>query len=124
MKNNTKGFTLIELIAAVTIMAIIGTIVIVNFNKISDKRSEKEYDEFKREVENAACVYADLDNQQQECSYSCTVTAGELIDEGLISSDLINPRTKTAINRSLRIYVDKDYQGGTGARGGKKCEIE
>ena len=111
---NNKGFTLIELIAAITIMIIISVIVTVNLSKISDKNAEKRYKEYKQQIADAACIYIDLGKNRstkESCYRNCTVSVSDLIEEGLISSDLVNPKTDTVIDSSLTVSVSWDNEG-------------
>ena len=43
MKGNKKGFTLVEILAAITILGILSTIAIVSVNKIIQSGKEKHY---------------------------------------------------------------------------------
>jgi len=111
---NNKGFTLIELIAAITIMIIISVIVTVNLSKISDNNEEKRYSEFKQQVADAACIYIDLSKNRsykEGCYNNCTVNVNDLISEGMVSSDLINPKTDEPIDSSLTVSVVWDNDG-------------
>lgn len=111
---NNKGFTLIELIAAITIMIIISVIVTVNLSKIGEKNEEKRYNEFKQQVADAACVYIDLSKNsatKQSCYNNCTVNVSDLITDGLVSEDLINPKTDTKIDTSLTVSVRWNNEG-------------
>lgn len=112
MKKN--GFTLIELIAAITIMIIISVIVTVNLSKISKNNETKRYNEFKQQVADAACIYIDLGRNRtlkESCYSNCTVSVSTLVSEGLISSDLINPKTEEAVDQSLTVSVSWNNEG-------------
>ncbi len=112
MKKN--GFTLIELIAAITIMIIISVIVTVNLSKISKNNETKRYNEFKQQVADAACIYIDLGRNRtfkESCYSNCTVNVSTLVSEGLISSDLINPKTEEAVDQSLTVSVSWNNEG-------------
>lgn len=113
MKNN-KGFTLIELIASIGLMILIATIVTVNLNHMKEKREQSKITEFKTKVQDAACVFIDLTVnkvKKSNCYPNCTVSVDDLIKDGMISDDLINPKTNQAINPSLQISVSWDSNG-------------
>lgn len=118
---NKKGYTLIELIAVVVIIALIATIVALNFDTIIGKTNTKKNNAFKDDLEKAACVYIDLQVNQgvKEACYSsgCSVTAEQLIISGLISDDLIDPTTNHEVNKSLVVNITWDSEGT------KTCEL-
>ena len=85
---NKKGFTLVEMMAAVIIIGII-------------------------ELEQAACVYIDLNEYSQvkaSCfpSGTCNVKVKTLVEGGLIDENLINPQTDAKVNQNLTIQVKWD----------------
>lgn len=109
-----NGFTLIELIAAIAIMVVISVIVTVNLSNISKNNETKRYNEFKQQVADAACVYIDLSQNRtikSSCYSNCIVNVGTLVTEGLITSDLINPKTEEAIDQTLNVSVTWNNEG-------------
>ena len=91
MKN--KGFTIVELIITIAIIAVVTVSVGVSMNGIFSNNEEKEYDSFVNIIENAACTYAEIKGYTTNTS----VTINELINYGLIREDLSNPKTKEPI---------------------------
>lgn len=95
-----KGFTLIELIITIGLLAVIGTVISTNILGTLDKQQENTYNNFKETLENAACTYVESNEyikNNDRCSKSngCTVTISKLLDKGLIEdNDLINPKTQ------------------------------
>lgn len=87
MKN--KGFTLIELIVVVAIMALLGTIITVSLSGVLSDTNQKQCDEFVREVEDAACVYTGLSGKLVVCNRTnCDpIKLNILVSEGLIESE-------------------------------------
>ena len=111
---NKKGYTLVELIAVFVIIAVISTVVILNFDHSIDKGNEKKEKAFVADLEKAACIYIDLrDNKtiKDNCYPNCNVTTQELITGGIISDDLIDPSTNNAIRTDLTINVVWDANG-------------
>lgn len=120
---NKKGFTLMEMIAAVIIIGIIATTVAISFTNILNKNNEKKYKEFKRELEQAACVYIDLNEYKQvkaSCfsSGTCNVKVKALVESGLIDDDMINPQTDAKVNQNLTVQVKWD------ANKNKTCTLQ
>lgn len=112
---NKNGFTIVELIAVVAIMIVISIIVTVNLTNLSRKSDDKRYNEFKRQVQDAACVYIDLTSHRAEknsCySSGCTVTVQNIINEGLISKDLVNPKTDEVVDPTLTVSISWSTAG-------------
>ncbi len=95
-----KGFTLIELIITIGLLAVIGTVISTNILGTLDKQQENTYNNFKETLENAACTYVESNEyikNNGRCSKSngCTITISKLLEKGLIEdNDLINPKTQ------------------------------
>ncbi len=100
---NQKGFTLIELIATIALMVLMGLIIVNNLNSLFSSREEEDLADFKELLENAACTYIDLSDPQikqkkQTCKVSgCTVTTNVLIQNSLLDEELKDPMTGRAI---------------------------
>ena len=94
MKNN-KGFTLIELIATIGIIILVGLVIVNNMTGVLSKRNDEEYERFKRELEDGACIYVETElkrDARNTCKSSgCTVTIDDLISKGYIDDDLKDP---------------------------------
>lgn len=106
-----KGFTLIEIIITIGLIALIGTVIVSNLSATYTKNQDEQYENFKKTLENAACTYIDLNMNKtlkKNCqnSGSCSVTVGSLLSEGLIEdSDLKNPKTNEQISESKDIKI-------------------
>ena len=94
-----KGFTLIELIATIALMVLMGIIIANNLNSLFSNREEEDIADFKSLLEDAACTYIDLSDPQIKakkatCKVSgCTVTTSVLITNSLLDEELKNPYT-------------------------------
>lgn len=130
---NSKGFTLVELIATIVILALvmsIGSYTVVSL--INDSR-EKDYELFISQVNDAAETF------YNECKYmntgmaicdKSTVTLGELVSSGFLKgnstdsngySTVMNPRDKENIKDCL---ISITYSNGikvTPVGGGESC---
>lgn len=114
MKKN--GYTLVELIAVLVIIALVATIVVLNFDHSIDKSKNKKEDSFVNDLEKAACVYIDLTESESfksTCypSRNCTVTVSQLVQSGILADDMIDPKTNDKIAQSLTINVSWDSNG-------------
>lgn len=96
---NQKGFTLIELIATIALMVLMGILITNNLNSLFSNREEEDVADFKELLENAACTYIELSDPQIKAkkavckSSGCTVTTGVLITNSLLDEELKNPYT-------------------------------
>lgn|SRR5574344_636165 len=98
---NNKGFTLIELLVSIGLIATISTVIVVNMTSNQTKEKSQEYENFKTKIETAACTYIDeYQNSaiRDNCKTSgCKVSLKEIVQDGLIDSDLVDPSTKTKV---------------------------
>lgn len=79
---NKKGFTLIELMVTVGLLALMGVIIGVNITSIL-KSTQKNEDDFDKEtIEKAACVY--YSSEELNPSGSTNITVKNLIKSGLL----------------------------------------
>jgi len=113
MKKN--GFTLVELIVSIGLLALIGVTIGVSLNRSIKKQNEITYEEYVAKVKSAANMYAsnnsDIINSLYTDKGYVILTARELIEEGLISKNLINPVTKEKIKSDENIKVLLDGSG-------------
>lgn len=107
MKN---GFTLIELIVTIVIMALIGIVITTNMVGLFSEEEDKEYERFVQKLEEAACIYVETswdDTKNDDCraSGNCTITVQELISKGYIDDKTKDPSTGEIVNSSKKIAV-------------------
>jgi prepilin-type N-terminal cleavage/methylation domain-containing protein len=112
---NKKGFTLVELIISIALLSLIGISIGTTLNKSYKKSLDNEYDEFINKIESSANVYASADtsilNQLETSKGFIDIEAKELIDSGILSTDLVNPKTGNKIQSSDKIRVTLDDNG-------------
>ena len=85
MKN--KGFTLVELIITITLIAIISVTIGVSMSGMLGRQEERQAEEYVNTIAEAACVYAEVN----DITTSTSVKISDLISAGLLSSELTNP---------------------------------
>ena len=78
---NNKGFTLVELLAVVVILASISIVAVVNVSSSLKRRDTRECLEQIAIVKNSAKIYFSLNDDKT------SVTLATLIDEGYIDGD-------------------------------------
>lgn len=104
---NRKGFTLLEVIGAVAVLALIIAIAIPVFGNIKNNTLEREFQNVKSKIELAAEQYAND-------TKVITVSVGKLIEEGYLSADdqdaIYNPVTNESLNCKI---VELTFENGT-----------
>ena len=107
MKNN-KGFTMIELIATIGIMILVGLVIVNNMTGILSKQHDEEYERFKSELEDGACIYVEtfLDRDARDnCKRNgCAISVDQLIKSGEIDDNLKDPSTGELITNNKEKY--------------------
>lgn len=132
---NKKGFTLVELLATLLILAIIVGIVLISTLSGLDKAKDKTEDVFVKTIEDALDVYLDSDarnlNFTSQCAnginkshkvgvkvYKATITFNDVINSSykpISASDMHNPANKNKSNYNCKtnvvvnIYRDEDF---------------
>lgn len=90
MKN--KGFTLVELIVTIAILATISVVVGVSLSGMLSRQDDKDLRNYYRTIEKAACAYIEVTGKTNS-----TITISEIISEGYLRNDLVNPETEKSI---------------------------
>ncbi len=109
-----KGFTLVELLAAVAILSIIATITInISVKKINETK-EKGRETLIKSIELAAKSYV-IDNSKNLDNFSRNdniyVTLETLIKEEKFNNSLVDPTTKKALSLQDTVYVTRNENG-------------
>lgn len=104
---NKKGFTLIELMVTVGLLALMGVIIGVNITSILKSTQKNEEDFDKETIEKAACVYYDSELNTEPSS---NITIKKLINSGLLDESY---ETKEG---TIKITITDEGQ--------KKCEYK
>ena len=99
MKN--KGFTLIELIITITLVAVISLSIGVSVSGMLSRQKEKQAEELKKTIEEAACVYSEVEDTS-----ATSVTLKTLIEAGLLDKDLTNPITKIPLEENDKVEIN------------------
>ena len=114
MKDN-KGFTLIEIIITITLIALVSIMFTNSFDSISKNSRRSDYTRMIKKIKNAVSVYVENNNAANSELYAGSgyilVTVGDLITSGNLSNELIDPSTQKVINKTNSIYVIRDEYG-------------
>jgi prepilin-type N-terminal cleavage/methylation domain-containing protein len=114
-KRVKKGFTLVELLAAIVVLAIIFIIAIPNIMKIISKSKIDSYDKQETMLKNAASKY--VINNEESLTYDSNnrteVPLSELIDNKYLSEPIIDPRTNEALDKNITTIIVQKFPGDT-----------
>lgn len=114
MKKNT-GFTLVELLGILGIIATILVFVMPSLIGMLKRDEEKEYNRFLKDLYLATESYVELNSDSypdlKTAGGSYTITMKELIDNGYIKSSTLNPRTEKVVTESDTIKITKQSDG-------------
>lgn len=108
---NEKGFTLVELLAIIVVIAAISTFALVNIDKKSEQYSEISAGQLDEIIKGAAHSYIlssdELTNKVKSSSEGYTISLNTLIDNGYISDkNLKNIKTRKDIDpNDVRIKI-------------------
>lgn len=106
---NKRGFTLIELVAVVALLSIVGLVVVISVNKQLDNQEKRKYEIYRESILEAAELYVEprrnMFPELSKLGDSTYVTAKEIISVNLLDSDLENPKTNSPIDQNTRIKI-------------------
>lgn len=114
MNKNKKGFTLVEMLAAIGILLLITILTYPSFNKLNKKTEEKFDYSIKTIVENAAKIYVDnnkelidekiTSNNGKYCLPVATLSSYDYLDTPIKKSDGKNLNLKSCV------YITKENE--------------
>lgn len=117
---NKKGFTLVELLAVIFIIILIGSLAFVSINEKGEKFKDMSNREFEEMIETAAKNYITHDDKiinSLKRGDTVTITLKELVDSNYLSNkELKSPKTYEEIDIDLSTVVvtysnyNYDYQ--------------
>lgn len=115
---NKKGFTLIETIMVIAILALLMLILVPNVISLINKNNIKSCQNLEDSIKNAAKVY--VTNNKYQLGFNCntsektstvTISIQNLIDSGdlkLQNNELVNPKNNEAIQPNEIVEVTYD----------------
>lgn len=103
---NRKGFTLVELLAVIVVLALLVLIVSTSVTRIIKNSREDMYESQLVSIEKSAKIWGaeniDILPENGECKY---ITLGYLKQTGLLDSKVIDSRNNSSFNDDLKIKI-------------------
>lgn len=113
--SDKKGFTLVELLGVFVLLGIIALVIIPYATGILTRMKTSDYERFENNIFLATEAYLQSKNDNYKqlgmdggVDY---ISFAELIDEGFLSKNLVNPNTNAKINQNYSVKVSKDTNG-------------
>lgn len=128
---NNRGFTLIELIITISLLAMLFSLIATNMVGLQGRQQESNYKNYKLEIESAACLFMDsvdlgmddvissnsgftsyinkgsaADNKA-ECIKieACYIKTKSLLENGYLNKDLKDPSTGSKVTENEVVRV-------------------
>ena len=112
---NKKGFTLVEILVSIGLLALLGSVIAISLNRVFKDNNIKNYDEYVEKIKSAAMLYVnntvDIINDLNDNSFKI-ITIGDLVDNGYLNDNLVNPNTneKVGKNEEIQVFYDSDHE--------------
>ena len=112
---NKKGFTLVEILVSIGLLALLGSVIAISLNRIFKNNNIKNYNEYVEKIKSSAMLYVnntvDIINDLNDSSFKI-ITIGNLIDNGYLKDNIINPNTSEAVdkNEKIKVSYDSDHE--------------
>ena len=110
---NKKGFTLIEVLGVIILLAIVTTITVPAITRQIKKGNEESYNAQIKRIKTAADLYVS-DNLNYFTSECTDIFLSTLQNNNYVDKDITNPLTNELFDKNMNIKVErgKDSNGG------------
>ncbi|MDD5865906.1 MAG: prepilin-type N-terminal cleavage/methylation domain-containing protein [bacterium] len=112
---NKNGFTLVEILVCIAIIAVMGIAIGVSTNKMSKNTKNTNNENLLKEILSAGNTYCQLSAKKSECIDGATVTFDNLISAGVLDEkilDKVNPTINGNVKFRANNFVSISIVGG------------
>ena len=103
MKRNKKGFTLIEILVCIAIIAVMGIAIGIGTNKLSQNTKNTNNEKILKEILSAGNTYCQLGYYY--CSNDAEITFDNLISAGVLDEKILD-KVNPTINGNTKFSAD------------------
>ncbi len=107
---NNKGFTLIEIIAVIGLLALIATMIGSNLVSMDQRQKQKNYDNYKQTIADAACLYFESKGATMYDTRAAAIAGGSGHVRSYCLTHICYVSTRTLLNKG---YLDKELKDPT-----------
>lgn len=118
---NKKGYTLVEIISVIALLAVICGLFVLNFSRKNNNQLEENYNNEIKKMESAADTYVMTNKSSNDSKYEiikytasnqdesfCYITIDDLVNDGFLNEIPINPRTNEEFEGVIKFTKYKD----------------
>lgn len=137
-----KGFTLIEIIAVLAILALAAIVIANSLSSSLAGRKVKNFEAYIEKIESSACAFIELSEARRQGVFGsigtldnitskstciengaagCIIRIKDIIEIGLIDYDLVNPMAEP--NNELNDYANEQIKITWNDSGEKNCRV-